>query len=371
MFFRFFDVPDGFKTWDELFRGETSALISYRYSPRFATYGSFELVVPYNRDILNMAAINRLIMAGDDEDNFDWLFIQTITIDHKEIAIKGYDLNYILTLRVSALGSGSGGYDTVSGTTAECIEHFVDKNIVSPADSARMIPLFFLDNNAIGDPQDKYMARLEPLNRIVDELCDGAGIGYRIYGSFIGNTAQLRMRLMEAVDKTVEQDIVDPVVLGIDRRNVRQIQFEHDISNCYNAIYATGAGVTRTVYRDSNIPEGFTRRECSIEVSAESVADVEKYALHDTADNVQTESFELEPLAMDFNSDFSIGDIVTIRGSFTASGSTLGNFYNSLIVGADIEYSAGGKKIKLLVGKQKPKLFNRIVRDLVKGTYKR
>ena len=71
MFFRFFDVPDGFKTWDELFRGETSALISYRYSPRFATYGSFELVVPYNRDILNMADINRLIMDGENGGDFD------------------------------------------------------------------------------------------------------------------------------------------------------------------------------------------------------------------------------------------------------------------------------------------------------------
>ena len=65
-------------------------------------------------------------------DSQDVLVFSYVGYKTKEIAIKGYDLNYILTLRVSALGSGSGGYDTVSGTTAECIEHFVDKNIVSP-----------------------------------------------------------------------------------------------------------------------------------------------------------------------------------------------------------------------------------------------
>lgn len=370
MLFRFYHPPDGVKTWSELIYIQAVNVISFSFNPKFVGYGSFTLVLPYNVRHLRTLTINDIIEAYDDVSGSEWFIIQSISFDTKTITVSGYDLNYLLTLRVSLFSADSAvsGYDPVSGTTAYCIEHYINRNIISPADSERTIPMVFDADSVIGKSSDSYLARLEALSQIVDELCTDANIGYRISGGYrlSGSTAAaFRMKLSAPVDKSRDQSARSPVVLGASRRNVQSIEFYHDVSNYLNAVYATGAGVTQTVYRSEVVPEGVERRECAVDVSAERVADIEKYALYAVRDNIRTDGYNIEPSGSKYGVEYSVGDIVTVRDD------ALRVFYNALITQAEITIDADGTHIRTVLGQPEPKLLNKIANNIINGTYKK
>lgn len=368
MFFKFYYPPDGVKNWNDLFYGQAKNAVNFYANPKFTGYGEFTITIPYDPYFLSRLQINHIIQAGFDS-NIDplWLIIQTISFDTKVIIISGYDLNYLLTLRVSLFSETSQvqGYDPVAGNTVYCIQHYVDRNIISPADGERSIPMEFYANGVTGLSEDSYLAKLEPLNQIVDELCNTAGIGYRIAGAFGSGAAKFRMTMLSPTDKSINQSVNSPVVLGASRRNVKAVEFTHDVSNYLNAVYATGAGVTVSVYRSSVIPAGVERRECAVDVSTDTVADIPKYALYAVKDNLRTDSYNIEPSGSQYGAEFQVGDIVTV------SDDALHNFYSALITEAEINIDDDGTAIRAVIGQQKPKLLNKIVNNLINGTYKK
>ena len=161
MFARFYNSPDGIKINADLFIFATENLVSLEFTRCWSRAGEFTMVLPFDTDILRKLAVGEIIDYGGN-----WFMIESLSYDYKRITLSGHDLGIVLSYRVSAYipdaqEPGTQGYDTVRGTTAQCIEHYINNNFIAPADSERAVPMSFSSQPGAGVYNDRYMARLE------------------------------------------------------------------------------------------------------------------------------------------------------------------------------------------------------------------
>ncbi len=131
--------------------------------------------------------------------------------------------------------------------------------------------------------------------------------------------------------------------------------YERGNSDLLNAIYATGAGVTQTVYRNNNKAAGVLRRETAIDVSVSTIADIEDYTLNQVSGNIANNSYELDVSAInDFEVRYFLGDYVTVADPKT------GKHWTAQIEETTLTKSATETKRTLTIGDAKTKLLNKI-----------
>lgn len=351
MVIKVFSYPTESGSFQDEFLLSTNKFVSYEYTKKWVGTGNFTLILPMSKDFLKIVENCILYIDGD------WLFVNNVKHNDKQIEISGTDLNGFLDLRITAFGktqvSGADGYDVVKGTTGECINHYINSNAVNPEDSNRKLPRLVIGQTAKGKDSDSYMARLRPLSEVIGNLCLNATIGYEITADSDNN--RFVFNTLTGTDRSIEQSDNNYVILSQKRNNLYSATYERGNEDLLNAIYATGADVTQTVYRDNNTPSGILRRECAVDVSVESVADIKDYALNAVNGNIANNSYELDVAAVnDYGKEYRLGDYITVKDSVT------GNTWTAQIVEATKIYSATEKKIKLTLGDAKTKLLNKI-----------
>lgn len=349
---RFYAYPKENSTFQKEFLFATNEIVSYTYTKKFCGTGSFTLVIPirekYVREIIEDCLIN---IDGD------WLVVNDIMRDDKEITINGTDLNGWLDLRITAFGktqvAGAEGYDVVSGTTGDCVNHYIKNNATAPEDSNRKLPRLVIGQTAQGKESDSYMARLKSLAEVVGNLCLNAGIGYEITADVENN--RFVFNTLVGTDHSAEQSTKTKVIFTQNNGSLFSANYERGNSDLLNTIYATGADVTQTVYRDDLMKTGVLRREAALDVSVSTVSDIKDYALAQVTGNILTNSYEIDIRAIeDYNNKYKLGDYITVKDELTKTK------WTAQIEEATKTFSASEKKISLVVGDAKTKLLNKI-----------
>lgn len=369
MFGRFFKAPTcsngAWSTFsnDALFM--TDQIVSYEYTKRLTKSGQFSLVLPFERQKLGKLELMGTVCMNDS----DWLMIENISYDGKRITLSGKDMKGLLDTRIALYGASQGnaadGYDIASGTTAQCIKHYLDFNCISPADSKRALPIVWY-GGASGLQSDSYMARFEFLSDIISELCDNAGIGYDIRGYLSGSG--FRFFTIQGVDRSFAQSVRPRVIFSAAWGNVRSQSFEHGVDNLINAVYATDTNeVTTTVFRDNSEQSGVFRRESNVSVGVPYTDEYfSKYAIKEVSDNVESHSYKIEAaVTSGYGTAWDLGDTVTVRDDYT------GNKFDAVITEATKSYSAGQQGLTVVLGQQKQKPLQKIVNNLLSGTARR
>lgn len=332
---------------------------SYKYHKYFYQVGSFTLVVPANVPTVELISED-MILSVDGKDS---LIVTDISSTEKEYTFKGYDLKYLLHLRLTLFpqkeqDAGTYGYYVTQGSTEHCIKDLIQYNITAAADKERRIYGFYsAANQDRGLESDTYMTRLEYLDEVVAAMCKNASVGYDIKLDFENN--KYLFDVAEPVDRTDSQHDRNSVVFAKQFCNVIGLKRETGTSSEKNAIYAINGGgtadkVVKCVLRDkSDVPAGVFRREVTVNTSAELATEVDTYALKEAEDYVKTDSFELDTAAVPgYGVLFDVGDKVTFKH---------GNlFLDSVILEAQIERSGDSNKVTLVAGNKKPKTLNSI-----------
>ena len=352
MLLKVFAFPKENSTFQDEFLFQTNNVISYEYTKKFAGTGNFTLVLAIDKSYVNRIVENCILNY-----NGDWLFVNNIKRDDKQITLSGTDLNGFLDLRVTIFGetqvAGATGYDVVKGTTGECVNHYINNNAVNPEDENRRIPRLVIGQTAQGKAQDNYMARLKVLTEVVGNLCTNATIGYEIVANISKN--QFIFNTLAGTDRSIEQTENTPVIFSQARNNLFSATYERGNEDLLNAIYATGADVTQTVYRNGNTPAGVLRHETAIDVSVDSVAYIRDYALKQVEGNISNNSYELDIRAVDdYGKKYKLGDYVTVKDAVS------GRAWTAQIVQATTRTSSNEYKISLTLGDVKTKLLNKI-----------
>ena len=364
MFAKFFKAPTySGGTWstfsdDRLF--VTDSIESYEYTKLFTKTGSFTMTLPFSENILKKLVLNGTIFFDND-----WLWVQSIQYDGRKITISGKDCKGFLDTRISLYGdtqvSGAEGYDIVSGTTADCIKHYLDNNCISPEDTSRKLPLEW-SSGAYGLASDHYMARLEYISDIITSMCENAGIGFDVRGNIADRG--FKFYLLKGVDRSFNQTKNPRVIFSSHWRNIVSQSFEHGIDNLLNAVYATDVDEVSQLVATS--ASGISRRECNVNVGISHTDSwFEKYALKEIKDNVKTESFDIAVPFSNYGTDYELGDIVTVKDDFA------GGFYNRAIAEVTKSYSSGQRSISLVLGIPKQKPVQKLVNNLINKTQQR
>ena len=357
MFAKFFSSPSMVSCFSDDFTLATDKIISYEYTKRWSKSGDFSLTMPFGREFLKALFLNGIIYFDTD-----WLWIQNISYDGKQISVTGKDTKAFLETRIAIPdNTGFEGYSSIEGTTAECIKNYLDKNCISPVDENRRLPIIF-KGGPVGLQNDNYMARFEYLSDVVTNLCDNADIGFDIRGRLASKGFEFIT--LKGADRSFNQSKSNRVILSAKWGNILSEKFEHGVDNLLNAVYGTdNNNYSRIVTTSAN---GLSRRECNISVGV-STTDTwfEKYALNEVKDNIETHSFEIAVPFGDYGQDYILGDTVTVKDDFT------GDLYSRKITEVTKNYINGQRNISLVLGQQKQKPFQKIVNNLLNQTQKR
>ena len=357
MFAKIFKPPTLTSTFTDDFLFATDRISSYEYTKRWTKSGDFTLTFPFDKEILQVLELNGIIFLDND-----WLFIQSISYSGQQITVTGKDCKAFLETRI-ALPNNTGytGYSSVSGTTANCIEYYLNLNCINPTDTKRKLPLIFAGGTA-GLESDNYMARFEYISDIVTTMCENAGIGYDIRGNIADSG--FKFYTLKGVDRSFDQDVNPRVIFSSRWRNIVSEVFEHGVDNLLNAVYATDVNEYSSLVTTS--ASGISRRECNVNVGiSNSDSWFEKYALNEVKDNIETESFDIAVPFSNYGTDYSLGDIVTIKDDF------LNNRFNRVITEVTKSYSQGQRSISLVLGIPKQKPVQKIINNLLNKTQQR
>lgn len=357
MFAKIFKAPTLTSTFSDDFLLATDRIVSYEYTKRWTKTGDFTLVFPFDKEILNALNLNGIIYIDGD-----WLFIQGISYSGQQITVTGKDCKAFLETRI-ALPNNTGytGYSSISGTTAHCIEYYLNLNCINPVDVSRKLPLIFAGGTA-GLSSDSYMARFEYISDIITAMCENAEIGFDVRGNIAGSG--FKFYLLKGVDRSFNQDVNARVIFSSSWRNVVSQSFEHGCDNLLNAVYATDVDEVSQLV--ATTASGISRRECNVNVGISHTDDwFEKYALKEIKDNVATESFDIAVPFSNYGMDYSLGDVVTVKDDFA------GGFYNRAVTEVTKSYASGQRSISLTLGIPKQKPVQQIVNNLINKTQRK
>lgn len=350
-------------TFQSCFILATQEIISYEYTKKWCGTGEFTMTLPLKQEFIRNILVNDIIYY-----NNDWLIITNTSYNNTQLTLSGTDLNGLLDTRITVFGNtqvaGADGYDVVKGSTGECVNHYVNNNLVNPTEEQRKIPKMTINKTAAGIQNDSYMARLQLLSEVVIDLCNNANIGYRVDGWLQGN--KYRFNTLQGADRSVHQKDNPFVILSGKWGNVIDTVYSHSVENLYNAIYATGADVTQTIYRNDTVPKGFLRRETAVDVSVDTVADIKQYALYNVQDNIEVHNYDLDIKTVGmYGESFDLGDIITVKDEFT------NNMFTAQVTEVKMSISSGQRKISITLGKQNQKLLNKIITGIYNGNLKK
>ena len=354
-FAKFLTPPDGTLQASERLYFVTNRIKSYEYTSKWSDSGDFRLTMPADKDIIRKIKFDDIILYDGDH-----LIVNDIDINDGILTLSGSDLKSILRRRKSAVSNGN--YDTVEGTSALCILHYLNNNFISPVDTIRQIPMEFVGNSVTGLADEAYMARLEDCGDIIKNLCDNAQIGYTIKG----DRQKFRFELLQGVDRSAGQSDRPRVIFSASRRNVTNEKFSNSSSNYYNAIYAMGNSVITCEYRDtSSIPSGLGRKECVVNIDDSDISAIHLQAIEAVKDNIITHGYDVTPTFDGYGKDYQLGDIVSVKDRYT------NNIFSGIISEVQKSYSEQEKSIKISIGQGKKKLFTRIINNMISGVQQR
>ncbi len=371
MIAKFFKAPTyssgSWSTFANDFVFASNKITSYEYKKHFTKVGDFTMVLPFREDFLRKLEENGTVFFDSD-----WLWIQTLKYDGKQIVLSGKDIKGLLDTRIALFGntqiSGAEGYDVVSGDTAHCIKHYLDNNCIAPDDTARILPLTW-GGGDIGIYPDNYMTRLEFISDIVNKMCENAEIGYDVKGKL--TQSGFDFILIKGVDRSHLQSDRPRVIFSAAHGNVKAFSFEHSIDDLYNEIYAEDAnGIIKPVARGSE-STGILRRECTVSAGISSTDPAtsnyfDSHVLNEIADNIENHSYNIDPSdASGYGAIYNIGDYVTVLDDYTH------NLARVQITEVTKNYSQGKRNISVVFGRPKQKPLQKVVNSFISGTARR
>lgn len=288
-------------------------VVSYHYKRWFYKVGSFELVVLDTDPGLPYKVYpGDILYVYDDENGDDSLYVTTVEAAKGRIKFSGYDLKIILNFRISLfpteeLEAGTYGYDVRQGYTGDIIKGYIDYNLCEAEDPNRQIPnCYCTTDSALGISNDTYMSRLQPLNEVVEALCENAGIGYKV--TLDTYTNYIIINIFGGSDKHTGIGFGSYIGNADSVRKIRDNTSERSVAWAVNGTSAADSTVTAVELNDSS-GTGLLRKETIVTINCETDF-VSVYAKHSAGECKETDEIDASVNAEGMIYD--VGDYVIV-----------------------------------------------------------
>lgn len=348
-------LSEEYPTFDEAKLTDIFNIISFDYTKRFYSVGEFTMEIPIDEPAVPFVERDTILVT----DTGDSLYIADTEETERTFIIKGYDLKILLAMRLTLFpqeeqDKGTYGYYVVKGSTEICIKDIVAYNIDNAADEERRIYGFTRAGTMSpgkGIAEDRYMTRLEPLDKVAETLCKNAKIGWDVTADIEHN--QYVFDVIEPTDRSENQTEVSTMIFSEEFLNVQGFSRKRSVSELKNAIYAINGGgsepYVQAVNRSEQAASGVYRKETVVNVNCD-YDEIEAYALKETEDKIETDVFRMEVSAEEtYKKEWFIGDICTFkseRGKLDAS-----------IVEVKVSRTADSYRVTIAVGESTATVF--------------
>ena len=318
-------------TFDNI--GEVNQFDSLIWPDKFNGYASFELWAPITDENSEYFKKGNILWCGGD--NAAMVEIVKSTIDDKgtkTFNVKGRTLEMLFTTRIIW-----GTYNGVNKVASTAMYEIVNQNCVNPTNANRKIPFLEL-------AEDKQIGGLITMQKTGGEVYDAlttiasnADIGFNML--FRPREKKIIFEVVEGVDRTSEQNIVDPVEFSTDLEDILSSSYyTNDQDNKSVAlVMGEGTGAERkSQVSGDNDSYGLGRRELYVDardLQSETVNEdgtttsLTPAEYNETlvnrgdnklAEHKVTETFEAQirvfgEVQYEFGVDYNKGDKVTVR----------------------------------------------------------
>ena len=358
--------------------GIVSDVESFKYTRRAYDIGSFEMTIPTHADEAGCIQPDRMLIVGEKLGQTyiasdptkrivrgTFLYVTDIEKKDDKIIVTGYDLKYLFALRVTLFpkeeqDKGTYGYYVTSGTTFSCISDIVNYNIVNATDSDRQIYGMFgitmpvnqinADPPLTGIQDDRYMTRLEPVSTAIFNLLKNCKTHFYDMRLIIDDNAEDGDNYNPHMESSEDKPVI---IIDESRYNIKSYTRKDGTSAYKNAIYAvvgSGDDVTiKCVKRPDDTASGVKRKEVVLDVDADSVSEIDRYALKAAEEYVVSDDFEIEPLFMDDETEPELAQKVSIRIDGVEYETVITEITDEYANGKHTQsYACGDKKLKVL-----------------------
>lgn len=314
--------------------GEVNKIKSLIWQTPFNDYGEFQLVVPLddeNRDLLKegrvlwtgeeVAAIVEYIQNDVDDDG-----LQTMKV-------KGHTLEKLLENRVI-----NGTYSVTNGTVSGAITALVYQLFVEPPDDQkRKLPWLEVEVEDTVVPDALSMQQTgKSAYEYIMELTETYEFGFRI--KFDPINKKLTFKVLKGVDRSIDQDENDSVILSTDMEDIIDSTYTLNVSEWKNVAYVYGedsGSARKTTISGDNDLSGFDRKELYVDArnvrseirnddgTTTTISDTDYYKQLNEAgneklsENAREETFEASVRVFgntqfEYGTDYFVGDKITV-----------------------------------------------------------
>jgi hypothetical protein len=318
-------------TFDNI--GEVNQFDSLIWPDKFNGYASFELWAPITDENSEYFKKGNILWCGGD--NAAMVEIVKSTIDDKgtkTFNVKGRTLEMLFTTRIIW-----GTYNGVNKVASTAMYEIVNQNCVNPTNVNRKIPFLEL-------AEDKQIGGLITMQKTGGEVYDSlttiasnADIGFNML--FRPREKKIIFEVVEGVDRTSEQNIVDPVEFSTDLEDILSSSYYTNDQDNKSVALVMGEGTgseRKSQVSGDNDSYGLGRRELYVDardLQSETVnedgtttsltpAEYQETLINrgdnKLAEHKVTETFEAQirvfgEVQYEFGVDYNKGDKVTVR----------------------------------------------------------
>ena len=317
--------------------GEVNRIKSFVWQTPYNDYGEFQLTVPINDENKDLLKEGRVIWTGEEVAGR----IEYIQNDVDEnglltMKVKGHTLEKMLEDRII-----NGSYAVTSGTVSGAVSSLVAYMFLEPPDydTKRIVPWFdvVIDETVVPDGLTNQVTGGTVYDYIMD-LTDLYEFGFRI--KFDPLNKKLTFMVIKGVDRSIDQNENDQVLLSTDMEDIVESTYTLDVSEWKNVAYVHGEGSgdnrVMTKAGDTDL-SGYDRKEAYVDaadVKSTIQDDItgEEYELSNTQYLSQLKSRGEEELKdtyakqetfeatvrvfgqtqFEFGTDYKVGDKVTV-----------------------------------------------------------
>ena len=299
---------------------------------QYFSQNDFELIVPATSYYIKLLQKDRMLCRGKDREDEKYNNVMVIennniTTDWEngdKLKITGTGLKSIVGRRIVWKQTN------LTGSVETGIRQVITENMINPADTARKIEGFLLEDEiGITDTFDVQLSG-ENIAEWIETTCQTYGIGWDVY---INNKKYI-FKMYKGVDRSYNQKDVLPVVFSDDFDNLLSSSYSYEKAEYKNAalVGGEGEGINQrtTAIGDAT---GLQRYETYIDGSSvssngEIITEEQYYKLLQNYGKEQlsavayTEKFEgnVEPSGnYVLNKDYFLGDIVQVRNEYGIS----------------------------------------------------
>ncbi len=342
--------------------GEIDNYESLRFERRFHAPSSFELRINRYKKNVDKLQKGNIIFLGSDTGKAGIIKHKEITLDEagklsESWIIRGWTLQGFARQRIVLPPEGQ-SHDEIEAEAETVLKHFMDSQLVSPADAKRKI-----DNLRIADDQQRgetvrYESRFDRLDELLAEIGRDTGLGWNIYLDI--ENGEYVFEVYEGVDRRADQEVNPRVIFSPEFESLAALEFSDSDLDYKNVAVVAGQGEMeeRTIeIVEQNDPEGMNRFEFfrdARQTEDNRLVTVGQRELEARSIEQYMEGQVLEQSPFIYEEHFDLGDVVTIQNK------DWGITMDTRIVGATEVYDDDGFRLMLTFGEDKPTLLSKI-----------